>query len=103
MGARILFEFSLPIVFRKKGKWVVVSCPVLDIHSQGENEEIARENIIEAIQLFLETCFENGTLDSVLKECGFKLDNEPIKKSTKRPNNYVNIPIPLLAKCQYSY
>jgi predicted RNase H-like HicB family nuclease len=32
----------------------VVTCPELDVASQGETVEQARENLIEAIELFLE-------------------------------------------------
>ena len=55
-------------------------------------EEEAKKNMIEAIRLFIVSCFEKGTLDAVLKECGFK----PIKKIMHTPkyHKFVTVPIP---------
>jgi predicted RNase H-like HicB family nuclease len=39
----------------KEGDVYVALCPELDIASQGETIETARENLREAIELFLET------------------------------------------------
>ena len=39
----------------KEGDLYVALCPELDIASQGETIETARENLREAIELFLET------------------------------------------------
>jgi predicted RNase H-like HicB family nuclease len=39
----------------KEGDVYVARCPELDIASQGETIETARENLREAIELFLET------------------------------------------------
>ena len=39
----------------KEGDLYVAPCPELDIASQGETIETARENLREAIELFLET------------------------------------------------
>jgi len=39
----------------KEGDVYVAFCPELDIASQGETIETARENLREAIELFLET------------------------------------------------
>jgi predicted RNase H-like HicB family nuclease len=39
----------------KEGDAYVALCPELDIASQGETIETARENLREAIELFLET------------------------------------------------
>ena len=38
--------------------------------------EEARRNVREAIELFLETCEEIGTLNEVLEESGFVRDGE---------------------------
>ena len=47
-------------------------CPALDVYSQGPSEEAAIENLAEALQLFVESCLARGTLDRVLKDCGFE-------------------------------
>jgi hypothetical protein len=38
---------------------------------QGRDQEEAVRNLIEAAQLFIESCFERNVLDEVLKNCGF--------------------------------
>jgi len=64
-------EFRLPAKIRKKGKWYVSSCPSLDVHSQGHTKEEARRNLVDALVFFLESCFERGTLEAVLRGAGF--------------------------------
>lgn len=59
---------ELPVRIKRKTKNFVSCCPTLDIHSQGKTKKEAIYNIIEAISLFLITCFEKGTLEAVLKE-----------------------------------
>ena len=40
---------------QREGTGYVALCPELDIASQGETVEEARRNLIEAVELFLET------------------------------------------------
>ena len=42
-------------IIQRDGDWYVAFCPELDIASQGRTIEEARTNLIEAIELFLET------------------------------------------------
>ena len=98
MQLRVKFEVEVPIEIKKRKKWFLASCHVLDVHSQGETEAKARKNLVEALQLFITSCFERGTLDAVLKQCGFV--PAPIKTEKKAPRlqkeDYLNIPIPFL-------
>ncbi len=99
MDIKVQFNLSVPVKTTKKKKWYLASCPILDVHSQGETEKKAKENLGEALSLFLISCFERGTLDAVLKNCGFKAAYPP-PPATKRPpiteKDYINVPIPLL-------
>ena len=90
------FKVKLPFKIRKRKKWLLASCPVLDIHSQGETEERAKKNLAEAISLFLISCFERGILDEVLKKCGFKPRYEmpAVKLSPRKSQNFIDVPIP---------
>ena len=45
----------LTCVIEREDDAYVSSCPELDIASQGRSIEEARDNLIEAVQLFLET------------------------------------------------
>jgi predicted RNase H-like HicB family nuclease len=42
-------------IIEREGDGYVSLCPELDIASQGDNIEEARQNLIEALELFLET------------------------------------------------
>jgi len=87
------FNFRLPLSLKKEGKYYIASCPVLDVYSQGESQKAAKSNLIEAITLFIVSCFERGTLDAVLKECGF--NSAPIPKNARSAQHYIDVPIPL--------
>ena len=101
MNVTVQFNAKLPVKITKKRKWHVASCPLLDVHSQGETETKAKKNLREALTLFFISCFERGTLEDVLKECGFKAVHppagQPVKRSgSDRETTYINIPIPFI-------
>jgi len=92
MNPTVEFEFHLPVAVEKKGKWFISTCPLLDVHSQGTTESKARENLIEALQLFIETCFDQGTLDQVLQEAGFR----PMHRKVIRREDMDVVAVPFL-------
>jgi predicted RNase H-like HicB family nuclease len=102
MEFKITLTAKLPIQIKKKMKWYLAECPALDVASQGETEAIAKKNIAEALTMFLQSCMERGTLDAVLKQCGFKSvvehnqDIEPSELSSGQ--EYVDIPLYLLSQ-----
>jgi predicted RNase H-like HicB family nuclease len=107
---KVEFNIKLPLYFKERSKWIVACCPPLDLFSQGETIEKARDNIVEALTAFLLSCFERGVLEQVLKECGFSPCYEgmeqssiPVKKSEKHriPVEYVDVPLPLLFSQDY--
>ena len=89
---KVFFEVTLPIKIKKEEGMFISCCPVLDVYSQGETAAEAKKNIIEATRLFITACFERGTLDAVLKECGFAA----IKKAVTIPKDhrFIKVPIP---------
>jgi predicted RNase H-like HicB family nuclease len=103
--SEIMMTFKLPIKLVKRKNWYLAKCPALDVASQGETPEKAKENLIEAISLFVLTCMENGTFESVLKDCGFSPVLKPIKKETAQlpKSEYVDIPIHLLTSEAHKY
>ena len=46
---------KLTAIIEREGSGYVSLCPELDIASQGDNVEQARDNLREAIELFFET------------------------------------------------
>ena len=47
--------YQLTAIIEREGDGYVALCPELDIASQGDTIEEARENLQEALELFLET------------------------------------------------
>lgn len=79
--ASMTIHVRLPVEIKPEDNVYVANCPILDVISQGSTPDEARHNIQEAVTLFIETCFEMGTLDEVLKECGFRPVEDPISGS----------------------
>ena len=106
MKVVVTFMVSLPIVQKKEGKYFISCCPVLDIWSQGETEKKAETNLKEAVRLFLTDCFERGTLEKVLKDCGFVAVKKCLDRTTRlAPRKEIEVPLPFiidqqLARCQ---
>ena len=99
MATTLKVEFTVPAEVRGAGDggaYYISVCPPLDVYSQGETEEIALANLAEALRLFIESCFERGTLEEVLKGCGFAPDgNNPEVAEGER---VVRVPLPLVAQ-----
>jgi predicted RNase H-like HicB family nuclease len=95
-NARI--DFRLPIKYTKRKKWYVASCPILDVVSQGETKAKAKKNLIEALAGFIESCIEHGTLDDVLRNCGFKFAKQVVLKRQTIPKekDYIKVPISII-------
>jgi predicted RNase H-like HicB family nuclease len=52
-------QMQLTAFIEREGKGYVSLCPELDIASQGDTIEAARENLREALELFFETASPN--------------------------------------------
>ncbi len=55
----------------KEGDTFVAYVPELDVSSCGSTDDEARKNIRDAVQAFLRTTAEMGTLQEVLEEAGY--------------------------------
>ncbi|MCA1989909.1 MAG: type II toxin-antitoxin system HicB family antitoxin, partial [Desulfarculus sp.] len=95
MAIQVQMILKVPVEVKKRGKWFVANCPVFDVVTQGEDIEKAKKNLGVALTLFLVSCFERGTLEEVLRQCGFRpdlvaADSSP-RRRTKR-EEYLDIP-----------
>lgn len=52
-------HYRLTAIIEREGDGYVALCPELDIASQGDTIEEARDNVKEAVELFLETASKN--------------------------------------------
>ena len=59
----------------KEGNVYVSYCPQLDVSSCGDTVEDARKMLKEAVRLFLEEAEKKGTLQDILEESGYHLEN----------------------------
>lgn len=62
-------------IFKEDDQYVAVA-PELNVSSFGNNPDEAKSSLKEAVELFLEECKRMGTLEDVLTESGFKLDQK---------------------------
>ncbi len=95
MLTKMQITVKLPIRITRKGNVYIAVCPALDVITQGETESQARKNIGEALYLFLRSCIERGTLDAILKQCGFSPTSDPIPETDEEQ---IDIPLYLLAQ-----
>ncbi len=56
----------------QEGKIFITYCPELDVSSCGDTVEEARAHLRTAVRLFVEEAEKMGTLDTILRESGFK-------------------------------
>ncbi len=96
---QIAMKMKVPATVKKKGKFYVSCCPILDVCSQGETKKKALDNLVEALSLFFKSCLERGTLDEVLKESGFVPVRTGImgKRVAKKPfpSRFESLDIPI--------
>lgn len=101
MRALLKFELKVPVEVYKGSTAFIARCPIFDVSSQGKTPAEAKKNLIEALTLFVTTCFETGTLDEVMKACGFK----PRKAVTgklclKKDQELLSVPLPFMVNNQ---
>ncbi len=95
---KVKFEISLQAAVKKEGKWYIASCEVLDVHSQGKTESKALSNLVEALTLFIESCWDRGTLDEVLKNSGFEPSPIERHEQGRSGEHTIKIPLPLASR-----
>ena len=76
---------SIPVVFFKEGATFIAHCPILELSSCGDSFDSAHDNFTEALEILLEECTAKGTLEQVLKSCGWQLKNKNSKRSMSPP------------------
>lgn len=96
MAISVQAQFQFFGQIKRKGKWFIAYCPPLDLSTQGKTIDEAKENLIEASQLFIISCLERGTLDQALRELGFVPIHEKAKPIPIPPGSFeFYAPIPL--------
>ncbi len=98
---RILFRLSVPIKeFQEDGVYVA-GCEALEVYSQGDTRDQARENVQEALTLFVTSCYERGTLERVLLASGFTPESRSASGTVDDESEaMVHVPLSLVAHAQ---
>jgi predicted RNase H-like HicB family nuclease len=74
-------SLRLSCFVRDDGKYWVSGCPNLDVYSQDETREGAKEALREAIDLWIESCIERDTLAEALRELGWhRVPSHPLEE-----------------------
>jgi predicted RNase H-like HicB family nuclease len=94
--ATVTINIKVPVDIYRDGPVHVANCRRFGVVTQGCSIEEAKSNLVEALTLFLETCFEMGTLEEVLKESGFRRagDNDQDLDQCK---NHLELSLPFFA------
>ncbi|HEY3129585.1 MAG TPA: hypothetical protein VGL91_09005 [Acidobacteriota bacterium] len=106
----LAFQLAGAIRFDKEIAVHVSYCPALDIFSQGNTQDEAKQALQSAVQMFVMRCYEKGTLLTVLKDRGFAA-SQPILSPQDAAGEFIflgkqhyegvfelNVPIPLIAE-----
>jgi len=102
MKPKLQFELKVPAEIFKDGSVYVSCCPVFDVYSQGNTEEEAKNNLVEALTGFLITCYEMGTLSEVLRESGFApADKSILDEPDDQAVNFIDVPLPFMYTKNY--
>ncbi len=94
-SSMIRFTLTTSIEMRSENDLFYASCPWLDVHGQGETEHSAKNNLIEALQLFIGSCYERGVLEKVLADCGLKLADSQTSRLSTPANIGQKIDVPV--------
>jgi len=73
------FQIKFTNQIWQEDKMFVAYTPELDVSSCGKTPELAKKNLLEAVELFLEEAKKIGSLDDILKEAGFTKDKNKRK------------------------
>ncbi|MFZ2398556.1 MAG: hypothetical protein WA096_05795 [Smithella sp.] len=93
----VQFTMQIPVQIKKKGHWFIANCQVLDVVTQGKTLDQAKRNLIDALTLFLSSCYERGTLDSVMRSCGFNtVVSNKFQSGQHLPEEYIDVPLPFM-------
>lgn len=67
--AAVVLQLSA-FVHEEDGLWVA-GCPSLDVFSQGDSQQDAKDSLHEAVELWIDSCLERNTLGKALRELGW--------------------------------
>lgn len=88
---------------RREGDWYVTECIGLPVVTQGKTDGEAMANLLEAVQLFVESCLARGTLAQVLLKYNWKPQLHPPRHELPRGEFAIPVPLPQIVKRQLAW
>jgi len=83
----------------REGEWYVARCDSLPVVTQGKSDGEAIANLIEATQMFIESCIERGTHEEVLLKYHCRPSVQP-PQDLVPPSFAIPVPLPQVVKRQ---
>lgn len=80
------YRFSLELYVFQENDSFIAYCPALDLSTSADSFNEAVSNFYESLQLYIECCLDNGTLQEDLAAHGWKL-----KKNTLVPPSFSSL------------
>ncbi len=102
MKATATFTVSFPIEVKQEARYYIASCPTLDVWAHGETYNCAVDSLKDTLQLFLTYCFDHGTLELVLKGCGFTSLKRPLYQDQACQIDEMEVPLPFVIDLPYA-
>jgi len=68
---------KLGVIFFKEGKKFIAYSPAIDFSSCGNTFVQAKKRFSEAVNIFFEETIKMGTIENVLKDCGWRKISRP--------------------------
>jgi len=102
MKATATFTVSFPIEVKKEARYFIAACPTLDVWAHGETYNGAVESLKDTLRLFLTYCFDHGTLELVLKGCGFTSLKKPLYRDPACQIDEMEVPLPFVIDQPYA-
>lgn len=87
-------SYTLPVLILKEDDAFIAYTPALDLSTMGDTYSEALKNFQEASSLFFEEIMNNGTLEEVLIECGWKKTGKTLAPPIQISSEVINITIP---------
>ena len=85
----VKYNVRLQAWFRRDGREWIVWCPGIDIMTQARTRKGALESLLEAVELWFESCIERGVLNAALNELGY--DRLPPDEETPEGVDFVSV------------
>jgi predicted RNase H-like HicB family nuclease len=93
---KLMMNAKLPVIFLKEKGQFVAYTPALDLSTSGKTLAQAERRFGEAAKIFFEECHKMGTLETVLRDLGWKKNRDTWMPpmAIVQDSRMVSVPLP---------